>query len=204
MKEIGGYIEFEYYHGKMLHEGALPLNCGRNCLAYLFKSRNIKKLKVPFFICNSVINVCDRYGVEKIYYHISSDFRPVKDLRLADNEWLYLVNLYGQVSNEEVREYVKKYKRVIVDQANDYFAEPLPNVDTFYTCRKWFGVADGAFLYTNKELEEDLPIDESFDRMEFLMGRFERTASEFYTQYDNLFRPMLHGSACKTDVKTDK
>lgn len=79
-------------------------------------------------------------------------------MRLADNEWLYLVNLYGQISNEEIHEYVKKYKRVIVDQANDYFAEPLQNVDTFYTCRKWFGVADGAFLYTNKELEEELPI----------------------------------------------
>ena len=32
MKEIGGYIEFEKYEGKMLHEDGILLNCGRSCL----------------------------------------------------------------------------------------------------------------------------------------------------------------------------
>ena len=27
MKEIGGYIEFESYHGTLYHEGAVKLNC---------------------------------------------------------------------------------------------------------------------------------------------------------------------------------
>ena len=184
MRELGGYIEFEHYHGRMPHEDAIALNCGRNCLAYLFKSRGIKKLKVPYFICNSIFNVCDREGVEKIYYHIDSSFRPDADLALEADEWLYLVNLYGQISNEEIKAYVNKYGRVIVDQANDYFAEPIPGVDTFYTCRKWYGVADGAFLYTDKPLAEEFPQDVSFDRMEFLLGRFERTANEFYSGYN--------------------
>ena len=183
MKEIGGYIEFEHYHGQMLHEDAIALNCGRNCLAYLFKSRGIKKLKVPNFICNSIFNVCDRESVEKVYYHIDSSFRPI-DLNLEDEEWLYIVNLYGQLSNEEIRSYVDDYKRVIVDQANDYFVDPIPGVDTFYTCRKWFGVADGAFLYTDIPLPDEFPLDESYDRMGFLLGRYERTASEFYTNYN--------------------
>ena len=184
MNEIGGYIEFEHYRGKMLHEDAIALNCGRNCLAYLFKSREIKKLKVPYFICNSIFNICDRENVEKDYYHIDSSFRPVADLELADDEWLYLVNFYGQVSNEVIKGYVDKYSRVIVDQANNFFVSPLPGVDTFYTCRKWFGVADGAFLYTDKPLLEGFPIDESFNRMDFLFGRFERSANEFYDRYN--------------------
>lgn len=184
MREIGGYIELDTYHLPMLHRNAIALNCGRNCLAYLFKSRNIKKLKVPYFICNSIFNVCDREGVQKVYYHIDSSFRPVSDLTLESDEWLYLVNLYGQISNDEIERYVEKYDRVIVDQANDYFVEPLPGVDTFYTCRKWFGVADGAFLYTDKPLAEEFPQDESYDRMKFLLGRYERTANEFYTGYN--------------------
>ena len=185
MKEIGGYIELDTYHLPMLHEDAIALNCGRNCLAYLLKSHDIRKLKVPYFICNSIFGVCEREGVEKIYYHIGMDFRPTDDLTLENDEWLYLVNLYGQMSNEEIRTYVKKYRRVIVDQANDYFAEPLPSVDTFYTCRKWFGVADGAFLYTDTSLTIEFPQDESFERMKFLLGRFERTANEFYTDYNS-------------------
>ena len=183
MREIGGYIEFEHYHLSMLHEDAIALNCGRNCLAYLFKSRGIKKLKVPYFICNSIFNVCEREGVEKIFYHIGLDFKPTQDLTLESDEWLYLVNLYGQLSNDDIKAYVDKFGRVIVDQANDYFASPLPGVDTFYTCRKWFGVADGAFLYTDKRLSDELPIDESYSRMEFLLGRYERTANEFYSGY---------------------
>ena len=107
MEEIGGYIEFEYYHGSMLHENAIALNCGRNCLAFLFKSRGIKKLKVPYFICNSIFNVCDREGVEKVYYHIGLDFKPAEDLTLGNDEWLYLVNLYGQLSNDEINRKLK-------------------------------------------------------------------------------------------------
>ena len=184
MKEIGGYIELDSYHLPMLHEDAVALNCGRNALAYLFKSRKIKKLKVPYFICNSIINVCEREGVEKSYYHIGMDFKPI-DLTLSNDEWLYLVNFYGQLSNDEIKRYVDKYKRVIVDQANGYFEDPLPGIDTFYTCRKWFGVADGALLYTDKLLDDEFPQDESFNRMHFLLGRYERTANEFYGEYND-------------------
>lgn len=45
------------------------------------------------------------------------------------------------------------------------------------------GVPDGAFLYTEAQLDEELQIDESFERMHFLLGRYERTASEFYSEY---------------------
>lgn len=184
MREIGGYIELDTYHLPMLHEGAIALNCGRNALAYLFKAHGIRKLKLPYYICNSIVGICDREGVEKGYYRIGLDFRPTWDLILEDDEWLYLVNFYGQLSNEEIQAYVKKYSRVIVDQANGYFEAPLPGVDTIYTCRKWFGVADGAFLSTETKLNEEFPRDVSYDRMRFLLGRYERSANEFYGEYN--------------------
>lgn len=182
MKEIGGYIELDTYHLPMLHEGAIALNCGRNALAYVIKARGIKKIKIPYFLCDSVSNVCKREHVVVFYYHIGMDFRPV-DVELDEDEWLYLVNYYGQLSNDDIRVFVEEYKRVIVDQAQSYFQAPIEGIDTIYTCRKWFGVADGAFLYTDEELTEELPTDESFERMGFLLGRYERTASEFYKEY---------------------
>ena len=105
MKEIGGYIEFESYHGTLFHEGALGLNCGRNCLAYLIEARGIKRIKLPYFLCSSVKDVCARYGVDTTFYHIDSAFRPVGDLALADDEWLYIVNYYGQLTNDEAAAY---------------------------------------------------------------------------------------------------
>ena len=183
MKEIGGYIELDTYHLPMLHEDAIALNCGRNALAYLLKARKIKRLWIPKFICDSVTQVCEREKVPYTLYGIGMDFSPFEEILLGQDEWLYFVNYYSQFDNNQIAEYVKKYKRVIVDNAQSYFQMPLPHVDTIYTCRKYFGVADGAFLYTDAVLDEELPQDESFERMRFLMGRYERTASEFYGEY---------------------
>ena len=183
MKEIGGYIELDTYHLPMLHEGALALNCGRNALAYLLKARQIRRLYIPNFICDSVTGVCEREGVPYTLYGVGYDFLPSEEITLGEGEWFYLVNYYSQLDNDVIERYVRRYGRVIVDHAQSYFQPPLPGVDTLYTCRKYFGVTDGAFLYTDAVLDEELPRDESFDRMRFLLGRFERTASEFYGEY---------------------
>ena len=183
MKEIGGYIELDTYHLPMLHDGAVALNCGRNALAYLIKARSIRRLWIPKFICDSVIRVCAREGIAYTLYSIGMDFKPAEGIRLGENEWLYFVNYYSQFDNNQIASYVERYGRVIIDNAQSYFQPPLPHVDTIYTCRKYFGVADGAFLYTDAKLEEPLAQDESFKRMGFLLGRYERTASEFYNEY---------------------
>lgn len=183
MREIGGYIELDSYHLPMLHDGAVALNCGRNALAYLLRARRIKKLWIPKFICDSVTGVCEREGVQYAFYSIGRDFLPVQDVALGEDEWFYFVNYYSQFDNQKISEIVTRYERVIVDQAQSYFQPPIPHVDTIYTCRKFFGVADGAFLYTDAVLNEEFPFDESYGRMRFLLGRFERTASEFYGEY---------------------
>lgn len=183
MKEIGGYLELEKFNGPLLHEGAVALNCGRNCLAYLIRANRIKKLYLPYFCCDSVIRPCRENNVELGFYHIDKNFRPMFDKNLGSGEWMYIVNLYGQIGNDEVLEWKRKYRNVIFDNAQAYFQMPAENVDTLYTCRKFFGVTDGAFLYTEAKLEQEFEIDVSYDRMEFLLGRFERTASEFYPLY---------------------
>ena len=109
MKEIGGYIELDTYHLPMLHEGAIALNCGRNALAYLFKSRRIKKIAIPYLICSSIPDVCDRENVEKRFYHIGIDFKPDKNFILDDDEWFYLVNFYGQLSNDELKQSLSRW-----------------------------------------------------------------------------------------------
>lgn len=183
MKEYGGYIELETFHGKLLHEKAIALNCGRSALAYFCEAKKIEKLYFPYFLCSSVFNLCDKLGIAYDFYHITKNFKPLFSHELDENEWLYIVNYYGQLNNEAISELKRKYKRIIVDNAQSYFQLPAAGVDTFYTCRKFFGVADGAFLYTDKNLERALPLDESYERMHFLLGRYERSANEFYGEY---------------------
>ena len=176
MKEIGGYIELDKYTGDMLHDDGIKLNCGRNALAYIIKAKNIKKINMPKFICDSNDKILSENNVEVVYYNVGLDFKPqVKDYE----GWLYVVNFYGQLSNEYI---ASVGENIIVDNAQAYFQEPIPRVDTLYTCRKFFGVADGAILYTDKYIEVEEQ-DESFNRMNFLLGRYERSASEFYAEY---------------------
>lgn len=183
LREYGGYIEFETYCGREFHQDAIALNCGRNCLAFLIEKKNIKKIYLPYFLCSSVKNTCEKYNIEICFYHTDKSFRPLLDFTPEEGSYLYLVNYYGQIGNEELEGYCSKYSNVIVDNAQAFFQKPLEGVDTLVTCRKYFGVADGAYLYSENQDESGLDIDYSFDRMRFLTGRFEKSANEFYSEY---------------------
>lgn len=186
MKELGGYIELDTYHGSMLYDDGVKLNCGRNALSYLIQIKKIEKIIMPKFMCNSCNKILKDQNVSVKYYSINENFRPINIERELD-EWLYLVNFYGQLSNKDITSYGEN---IICDNAQAYFAAPISGIDTIYTCRKYFGVADGAILYTDYPCDTTkLPQDESFDRMHFLLGRYERDPSEFYQEYvkNNLF-----------------
>lgn len=180
MKEIGGYMELEQYRFPMLYEDGLKLNSGRSCLAYLIKAKDIREIALPYFMCDSVIDICKEYGVKIRFYSVGKNFEP-EELRVADTEWFYLMNYYGQLTNQDIQNYQMKYKKLIVDNAQAYFQKPINGIDTLYTCRKFFGVADGGILYTDGEFQGKLEQDESFSHMTFLLGRYERTGSEFYS-----------------------
>ena len=182
MREIGGYFELNKYDLPMLHEDALALNTGRNCLAYLIESKNIQKICLPYYICSVVVDTCKKAGIEIDYYHISNDF-SINDFDVEKCAYLYAVNYFGQLSNNEILLLKDKCKNLIVDNAQAYFQLPVNSVDTIYTCRKFIGVSDGSFLYTDKKINRNLEQDISYERMTFLCGRFEKSASDFYNSF---------------------
>lgn len=180
-KEIGGYLEMERFSGPMMHEDALALSSGRSCLSYLIEQREIRKILLPDFLCDVVTKVCQERGVTVRRYPVGENLRPPEGLQPEEGEWLYLVNYYGQLAKEELLSWAKDSPRLIVDNAQAYFSAPVKGADTLYTCRKFLGVADGGFLYTDAP-SRALERDESHGRMGFVLGRFERSASEFYAE----------------------
>lgn len=182
MKEIGGYIEYEYNHGEMLHGDAIHLNCARRAFSYLIKSHNIKKIWIPKLSCSSVAEPFVRAGCEYKYYSLSNGFSPDIEA-IPSEEWIVIINYYGQIDNNTVQNIRRSHPKIIIDNTQAYFQIPIPDLDTIYSCRKYFGVTDGALLYTNSKLLDYFEKDESFIRMRYLMGRLERSASEFYSEY---------------------
>lgn len=183
MKEIGGYFEIEACTGVEYHTDALRLNTARNCLAYLINARGIKKILLPYYICDSVINVCKKYNCDIKFYHINSKFLPI--IEDFDNEYyVYIVNYFGLFSNYQLIKLNRKYKNIIVDNVHSFFQKPIKNIDTIYSCRKFFGTSDGAYLYSNcKKMQCIEPDKSTIERFKYLFGRLEYSASQFYNNY---------------------
>lgn len=193
MKEIGGYFELEKLISNEYHKSLIALNSGRNALIYILRSRKIEKLHIPYYLCESVYEILKKYNYKYEFYKIKEDFTPNFEGNLEKNEYLYIVNYYGQLNNEIQKKLKDKYKNIIVDNTHSFFQEPLKNIDTIYNCRKWFGVPDGAYLSTNKILQTKLEKDKSSERMKHLLGRFEETASEYYKYFqknDEIFEKL--------------
>lgn len=183
MKEIGGFLELELNHGSEFHEQGIALNSGRNCLRYLIRARKIKKIWLPKLLCSAISDTCLEEKVKISYYSVDDKLRPVFTGIKNRDDWVYLINFYGQYSSDEIVSYAKEYKNLIVDNVQAFYTNPIDGLDTIYTCRKFFGVPDGGYLYTDCTLYEILQKDESYDRLTFLAGRLERSANEFYPAY---------------------
>ncbi|MBQ8311252.1 MAG: hypothetical protein IJX80_09615 [Clostridia bacterium] len=183
MKEIGGYLELEQFVGKPYYSDLIAVNNARCALLYLLRARSIKKLYIPYFLCHSVSGICDREGYAYEYYHVGADFLPIFDKTLGTDEYLYVVNYYGQVSDEALLRLKDRHGRIIFDNVQAFFRRPLRGIDTVYSCRKFFGVPDGGYLSTDVRLFDTLPQDESRDRMKHILGRFEGSASDYYADF---------------------
>lgn len=136
--------------------------------------------------------MCERENVNIKYYSINANLE-IPSFCLDKNEWLYFVNYYGQFPNCDLIKLKEKYDRIIVDNVQAYFQEPVPGIDTLYSCRKYFGVPDGAFVYCDRQTNEEFEQDCSFTRMEYLLHGVDY--AKVGEQRNNNFR-FLHTRLC--------
>ncbi len=181
VKEIGGYFELSGFYNSVYHDNAIALNTARNCLIYIIRSKKIKKIYIPYYLCDSVNKASSYCEIE--YYAISNNFLPAFEKKLEKNEYIYIVNYFGILSNSTIIQLREKYKNIIIDNVQAFFQKPVKDIDTIYSCRKFFGVPDGAYLYTNNILKEELDEDYSKDRFKHIFGRTEKNAEDYYSDY---------------------
>jgi hypothetical protein len=117
------------------------------------------------------------------FYYVDIHLEIRDSFTLEQDEALLYTNYYGL--KQRYVEYLaqKVGSKLIVDNTQAFYAKPLQGIDTFYTCRKFFGVADGAYLYCDAVLDEDLEQDYSYDRMAHLLKRIDLSAEEGYADF---------------------
>lgn len=177
-------MEFEHFNGKEYHENAAALNLVRNAAAYLAKAKNYQKVYIPYFLCGCMRTALQENEIDFSCYAVDECGRPVFEEQLGDHEAILIVNYYGQLDRDEIDLYFKKWQgKIIIDNTHDFFGDRVPGVDTVYSARKYFGIPDGAYLYTEKKMQKELPQSCSYDRVRHLIGRYEKSADEFYSDY---------------------
>lgn len=180
---IGGYFSLELPWHTEFHEHAIRLNTGRNALEYILRQRAFKRIYLPYYICEVVLEPLRRLGIDYSYYHINTDFEIADEIGLCENEALLYVNYYGlkQAYTEQLATHYGS--QLIVDNTQAFYSQAIDGIDTFYTCRKFFGVPDGAYAYTRVDDESVLDQDMSYDRMDFLCKRIDISPEAGYKDF---------------------
>ena len=183
MKPIGGYFSLELSRGELYHPNAITLNTGRNCLEYILRSRGCRKVYIPYYTCGVVLEPFQKLSVGFEYYHIDQKFEIADKIVLNNDEAVLYTNYFG-LKQDYLKLLAEQYgKRLIVDNTQAFYAKPVEGIDTFYTCRKFFGVPDGAYLYTEAKADFEIEQDVSYDRMSFLLKRLDLGAEAGYADF---------------------
>lgn len=174
MKFIGGHFELELKNGKEYHPNALALNSGRNSLLYVLKAKHIQTLYLPRYICQSVIDTVESEKVSINFYDVGNDFSPkINHFNFKANEFLLYVNYFGLGENN-IDSLIAKTSNIMIDNTQAFFSPPRKGIDTFYSPRKFFGVPDGGYLYTDRPLNLFLEEEASTHRSSHLLLRIEK------------------------------
>lgn len=183
MNPIGGYFELELSRGEEYHKNAIRLNTARNAFEYVLRAKRYQKVYLPFYTCDVMLEPIQKLNIDYSFYSIDKDFRPVFNYDDIERNDVFVYTNYFGLCDKIVKEVSEKCENLIIDNSQAFYSQPLSGVDTFYSPRKFFGITDGAYLYTDRLLDDNFETDISFQRFEHLLGRTDIGAKEFYAAF---------------------
>ena len=190
-KEFGGYLplelsEHEEYFARYMDASVLRLDSGRNAIAVAAMDAKPKKIYIPYYNCQVVVRTLENYHIPYERYYLDEHMEPLIP-PFKDGEWLLYVNYFGLVVEDRLKHIKNVFKRVIFDNTQAFFAEPFLDENSYnvYSCRKFWGVSDGAYLVTRRKITMDgVAQDSSWERASFLLKSIEMGTNGAYQ--DNL------------------
>jgi hypothetical protein len=197
MNAIGGYFELELRQGTEYHPQAIHLNLGRSGFEYILKAKSVKKIFLPYYTCSVMLDPLKRTNIPYEFYHIGYNLEPSFDYKTMEKQDYFLYTNYFGIKDSFVKKLSSMVKNLIVDNAQSFYSKPIWGVDTFYSPRKFFGLPDGGYLYTDQVLTDEFEHDDSTDRFKHLIGRVEKGPEAAY-QFFKKNEAALSGQGMKT------
>lgn len=185
---IGGYFELEIslpiIKTKHPYDDSIILNSARNCLEYILRVKKYTKIYIPYFTCDVLLEPLQKLNIEYEFYDIDFNLEPLFDYSIIKDTEAFLFTNYFGIKNSFVSFLSRNISdKLIIDNAQSLFSEPVPGIDTFYSPRKFIGIPDGGYLFTNTTFDNDFEQDESYERMSHLLKRIDLSAEEGYSDF---------------------
>jgi hypothetical protein len=182
VKTLGGYMGLQLFNGTPYYSNLIPLNTARNSLEYILKVKGYNTIYLPFFTCEVLLEPIKRMGLACHFYKIDDQLNPLADYT-PDEKTCFLYTNYFGIKTTTVKRLAQSVQNLIIDNAQAFYAEPIPGVDTFYSCRKFFGVSDGAYLYTSSPTRLKIDIDSSYERFSHLIKAVDQSIEAGYEEF---------------------
>lgn len=183
---IGGYFEMELPdYGGFLHDDGVLLNSGRNALEYVLRSLpDINHLWIPYYTCDVILEPIKKCNITYSFYRIDERLEIRDSIDLRDGDYLLYTNYFG-IKDCCVRQLAEKYgTRLIVDNAQAWYADPIPGISTIYSPRKYVGIPDGGIAYCPSGIDIDqFERDNSYERCSHLLKRIDLGPTVGYPDY---------------------
>ena len=182
IKSIGGYMPLEIPQGRSYYPELKAVNTGRNALEYIIRVRKYSAIYLPYFTCDVLLEPLQKLGIKIHYYSVDGNLDPIIDFEIDARSCFLYTNYFG-IKTETVKWLSSFAKNLIIDNAQAFFSSPMKGIDTFYSCRKFFGVPDGAYVYTSNDIGLSLKTDHSVSRFAHLIKSIDYDIEEGYADY---------------------
>ncbi|MBR9857169.1 MAG: hypothetical protein GYB38_05610 [Gammaproteobacteria bacterium] len=184
---VGGYQELElpFFYAIAARE-MIKTNSARSAIKLVLSSAEARKIWLPAYTCDAVVEAVNDVGVTIEFYKVNSSFDVDPELQLKAGEFILTVDYFG-LCGEAVNRSRSRFghNKMIVDCSQAYFAKPVESLATIYSPRKFFGLPDGGLLYSkDPRIKQPSKRDESSEsRMAHLISRLTNSPEKAYQQY---------------------
>lgn len=186
-KAIGGYqgLELPLYETNF-NGPVIKTNSARSAIKLVLSSIGARKVWLPAYTCDAVVEAANEVGVTTEFYNIDSNFDIDIAMQLKKDEFILVVDYFGLCGNS-VKRNTNRFgrRKTIVDCSQAFFSEPVGALATVYSPRKFFGLPDGGLLYSSDTAirQPERRDNSSENRMTHLINRLTKSPEAAYQQY---------------------
>lgn len=193
----------------------LPVNSGRSAIYAACLNMGVSEVWLPYYLCPTVRDFLQVQRITVREYHIDDDYLPLLD-GVADNAALVWTNWFGAMGPERKQAVAEAFgERLIIDNCHAFFERPMPGIHNVYSCRKFLGVPQGAFLVTDSPImgfqDWEVSIDSSYEYLQIASKEGSNKAYPLYLTHEEGFAfrfgkmdPLVQAAIAGVDMEAIK